>query len=153
MSAGHLLGPREHPSPDRDRVRLEELLLALAAGPAAWVLQLSIDFGVASAACQPGGVPREAPLAPGWGPEDVFLVCVNLACLATAIAGGLVALAAWRRSRHEKFGGAATLIEVGEGRTRFLAACGMMAAAGFAIAILFDTAWPLFVPSCWRFTQ
>jgi hypothetical protein len=27
----------------------------------------------------------------------------------------------------------------------------MMAAAGFAVAILFDTAWPFFIPSCWRF--
>lgn len=152
MSAGHLLGPREHPAPHRDRVSLAALLLALAAGPAAWILQLSVDFGVAAAACQPGGVPRAAPPASGWGPEHVFLVCVNLACLAISVAGGMVALAAWRRSRQEKSGGAATLIEVGEGRTRFLAACAMMAAAGFAVAILFDTAWPLFVPSCWRFT-
>lgn len=151
MTAEPLLGPREHPSPHRDRVSLAALLLALATGPAAWVLQLSIDFGVAAAACQPRGVPRPAPPASGWGPEHVFLVCVNLACLALALAGGFVALTAWRRSRQERPGGAANLIEVGEGRTRFLAACAMMSAAGFAVAILFDTAWPFFVPSCWRF--
>jgi hypothetical protein len=151
MTAEPLLGPREHPSPHRDRVRLETLLLALAAGPAAWILQLSIDFGVAAVACEHGGVPRAAPPNSGWGPEHVFLVCVNLACLTIVVAGGLVARAAWRRSGQEKSGGAATLIEVGEGRTRFLAACAMMAAAGFAVAILFDTAWPFFIPSCWRF--
>jgi hypothetical protein len=151
MTAEPLLGPGEHPSPHRDRVRLAALLLALAAGPAAWILQLSVDFGVAAAACQPGGVPRPAPPASGWGTEHVFLVGVNLACLALAVAGGFVALAAWRRSSREKPGGAAHLMEAGEGRTRFLAACAMMAAAGFAVAILFDTAWPFFVPSCWRF--
>jgi hypothetical protein len=151
MTGEPLLGPREHPSPHRDRVRLRALLLALAAGPAAWILQLSVDFGVAAAACQPGGIPRSAPPASGWGPEHELLVGVNLACLTFALAGGFVALAAWRRSGQEKPGGAAHLIEVGEGRTRFLAACAMMAAAGFAVAILFDTAWPFFVPSCWRF--
>jgi len=147
-----MLGAREHPSPHRDRVRVEALLLALAAGPAAWIFQLSVNFGVAAAICQPGGVPRATPPAAGWGPENVFLICVNLACLALAVAGGFVALAAWRRSAQEKSGGAGNLIEVGEGRTRFMAACAMMAAAGFAVAILFDTAWPFFVPSCWRFS-
>ena len=146
------IGPREHPSPHRDRVAPWTALLALAAGPAAWILQLCVDFGVATTLCEQGGAPRATSRISGWGGEDVFLVCVNLACLAIALAGGLTALAAWRRSRAEKPGGANAALEVGEGRTRFLALCGMLTAAAFAVAILFDTAWPFFIPSCWRFT-
>ncbi|HEY5106765.1 MAG TPA: hypothetical protein VII73_08330 [Caulobacteraceae bacterium] len=145
------IGPHEHPSPHRDRVSPWTSLLALAAGPGAWILQLSVDFGVATSVCEQGGAPRAASPNPGWGPVDLFLVCFNLACLAIALAGGMTALAAWRRSRAEKPGCANAVLDVGEGRTRFLALCGMLTAAVFAIAILFDTAWPFFVPPCWRF--
>jgi len=150
MTVGQL-GPREHPSPHRDRVSPWASLLALAAGPAAWILQLCVNFGVSASLCEQGGAPRSTPPASGWAPEDVFLLCVNLACLAIALAGGMTALAAWRRSRSEKPGGAHAVLDVGEGRTRFLALCGMLTAAAFAIAIAFDTAWPFFIPSCWRF--
>lgn len=127
-------------------------LLALAAGPAAWILQLVVDYGVASDLCRQNGVPRAAPPISGWAPEHIVLVGFNLICLAVAVSGGFAALVGWRRTRTEKPGGASELIEVGEERARFLAACGMMTAAVFAVAILFDTAWPFFVPSCWRFT-
>ena len=127
-------------------------LLALAAGPTAWILQLVVDYGVASDLCRQNGVLRAAAPNSGWAPEAIFLVGFNLVCLAAALAGGFTALAAWRRTRAEKPGAAAKLIEVGEGRTRFLAACGVMSATGFAVAILFGTAWPFFIASCWRFT-
>jgi hypothetical protein len=123
-------------------------LLALAAGP----LQLVVDFGVASDLCRQNGAPRAAPPPYGWAPEHIVLVGFNLVCLAVALAGGFTALAAWRRTRAEKPGDAPELIEVGGERKRFLAACGMMSAAAFALAILFGTAWPFFIPSCWRFT-
>jgi len=127
-------------------------LLALAAGPAAWILQLVVDYGVASDLCRRNGVPRAAPPISGWAPEQMVLVGVNLICLALALAGGFAAVAGWRRTRTEKPGGASERIAVGEERARFLAACGMMTAAVFALAILFDTASPFFIPSCWRFT-
>ena len=41
-----------------------------------------------------------------------------------------------------------TLLEAGEGRTRFLAVCGLMSALGFAAAILFNTIAVLTVPPC-----
>jgi len=146
------IGAQEHPQPRGSRVRLQTSLLVLAAGPAAWIFQLIVDFGVASNVCRQNGVLRAAPPAGGWAPESLFLVGVNLACLAVALAGGFAALAAWRRARAGKPGDATELVEVGEERARFLAECGMMTAAVFAVAILFDIVWPFFVPSCWRFT-
>lgn len=145
---------REHPSPHRDRVRPDLLLLALATGPFAWIVQLAGDYALASHACRPDDPPRATPpLAGGWGGEPWLLVGVNLCCLAICLAGGAIALVSWRRTSGEKAGGAGALVEVGEGRTRFLAACGVLAAAAFALAIAFDTTLPLFVPSCWRFAS
>jgi hypothetical protein len=40
------------------------------------------------------------------------------------------------------------LIDVGEGRTRFMAMWGMLFSSGFLIAILFTTIASVMVPSC-----
>ncbi len=145
--------PREHPSPHRARVRPDGLLLALAVGPCAWIVQLAGDYGLASHACRPGDAPRGVDPAAGWGAEHLILLGLNLACLGLCLAGGAAALVYWRRSHREKPGGAPAVIEVGEGRTRFLAACGMIAAIAFAVAIAFDTTQTFFIPSCWRFVS
>ena len=145
--------PGEHLPPRRDRTRLDLLLLALASGPFAWIVQLVGDYALASHACRSGDAPRLTPPAGGWGGEHLVLVGVNLACLALCLAGGGVAAAAWRRSHRERAGDGRALIGVVDGRTRFLAACGVIAAAVFALAIAFDTALPFFVPSCWRFAS
>ena len=139
------------PSPQRDRAPPGVLLLALAIGPGAWIVQLAGDFALSSNACRPHDVPRALPPAAGWGGEHLVLFGVNLVCLALCLAGGGMAWLYWRRSHHEKRGEAPTLVEVGEGRTRFMAACGVFAAALFALAIAFDTTLPFFVPLCWRF--
>jgi hypothetical protein len=143
--------PKVPPSPQRDRARPGVLLLALAIGPCAWIVQLAGDYALASNACRPRDVPRALPPVAGWGGEHLVLLGVNLVCLALCLGGGGMAWLYWRRSHHEKSGEAPTLIEVAEGRTRFMAACGMITAVLFALAIAFDTALPLFVPSCWRF--
>jgi hypothetical protein len=145
--------PRDNPSPHKDRVRLDWLLLALAIGPGAWIVQLAGDYALASHACRPNDAPRLAPPAAGWGGEHLVLLGLNLACLGLCLAGGAVAFVSWGRSHREKPGEASELIEVGEGRTRFMAACGMIAAVAFALAIAFDTTLPFFVPSCWRFAS
>lgn len=140
----------EHPSPHRGRVSVTALLVALAAGPAAWVAQLMLGYGLSSYACFPGDQPWEQAPPPGWGGERPALIAINLVCLALALAGFWIALGAWRRVRGEKEGGVTHLLTRGEGRSRFLALCGMLDCAVFAIAILFDTAGILGVPSCWN---
>ena len=145
--------PGERLPPGRDRIGLDLLLLALACGPFAWIVQLVGDYALASHACRPGDAPRLAPPAAGWGGEHLVLAGVNLACLALCLAGGAVATAAWRRSHREGASEGRDLIGVAEDRTQFLAVCGVIAAAVFALAIAFDTALPFFVPSCWRFAS
>ena len=145
--------PREHPSPQRDRVGVTVLLVTLATGPFAWIVQLAGDYALASHACRPDDAPRPSPPISGWSGEHMALFGLNLVCLALCLAGGAVAFVLWRRSQREKSGDAPEVIEVGEGRTRFMAACGVMASGAFALAILFDTTLPFFVVSCWRFAS
>lgn len=142
---------RDQPPTRRERVRLELLIGALMAGPAGWILQLVVGYAVASHACRPRDAPRAVTPAGGWGGEHIGLLVLNLACLVLVVAGGMVALAAWRRSLRDPGAGAETM-DARRSRVRFLAACGILVAGAFVLAILFDTAWPFFVPSCWRFT-
>ena len=75
--------------------------------------------------------------------------------VALLIAGVLVALVAclvsWRayaRTRDEAGGDHRHLIEVGAGRTRFLALWGMLLGAGFAVATSLTAVAFLLVPRC-----
>lgn len=133
------------------RRRLVLTLLALAAGPAAWSGQLIIDYAVASELCFGKGAPRAAPPPSGWAPEHLLLILINLACLAIAVTGGFAALTSWRRTHDDT--GAAGYAAAKQARARFLSACAIFSAGIFAVAILFNTASPLLVPSCWRFTS
>jgi hypothetical protein len=138
-----------HPAPHRDRVGMGWLIGALAAGPAAWIVQLVAGYGLSSLACFPHDAPFEQSPPPGWGGEPAILLIVNGVCLLVALGGCLVSLDHWRRTRSEKAGGAHHTLEIGEGRTRFLAACGALLGAAFALAIVFDTVMIIGTPTCW----
>ncbi len=140
----------EHPAPHRARVRPWVLLATLGAGPFAWIVQLVVSYGVAGYACYRGGAPRLAPPPAGWGAEHAGLLALNLVCLGVALAGAALSWRSWRKVRGETSGGGQSLLETGEGRTRFLATCGILAGLGFALAIAFNTAEPLVIASCWR---
>jgi hypothetical protein len=135
----------DHPS---DRSGTAFLLVSLIAAPAAWITQLVVSYGLASFACQPTGAPQLRPAGFDWGGEHRLLIAVNLVCLAVTIASGV---APWR-SRRLPPGPLAT--PAGEpktaGHVRFLAVCGLMASAGFAIAVAFNTLEVFTVPACWR---
>src|SRR3546814_4823219 len=66
-----------HPAPHRDRASSRGLLLALAASPAGWIVQLVLDYGLSSFACYPGDTPlRQSPPA-GWGGEHLLLAAIR----------------------------------------------------------------------------
>ncbi len=140
---------REQPAPRRGRVGVVASLASLAAGPAAWVAQLVAGYGLSSLACFPHDAPLRQTPPQGWNAEPVVLIAINLACLAIALAGLLASSIHWRRARPETPGESSDLPPVSQGRTRFLAACGMLSGLGFAIAILFDIPPILGVPACW----
>lgn len=134
-----------HPAPQRHRAKRLTLAFSLFAAPAAWLLQLGISFAVTSQACHGDSVtvPNAAPSALRW-----VLAGINLAAVALAVLACALALALWRRTRQEHHGSAAALVDVGEGRTRFLALCAVFASIGFFVALLFTGLGLLGVPLC-----
>ncbi len=139
-----------HPSPARGSVALWLLIGAFAAGPAGWITQLVVNYGIASHACYPRTEPWLIAPPPGWSGESAWLAALNLTSLCVAVAGGLVSWRIWRRTRNEKAGDAESAMEIGEGRTRFIASCGILTATTFSIAILFGTLQPFLLLTCWR---
>ena len=125
------------------------LLLALAAGPVGWALQLVLGYGLSSYACFPRDTPALSDPPPGWGGEPALLLGINLACLLLVLAGLAICALTWRRAPGERLIDAGRTQGAGLGRTRFLAACGVFSGVGFAVAVLFDTLSILGTPACW----
>jgi hypothetical protein len=143
-----------HPSPERRQVRLLMLFGGLAAGPAAWTLHLMINYALASHICFPGAVPPfPGAAAPPW--LSCALAAIGIVAVASAIAGALISYRIWQTVRHERSrpeprfsGHAHELVEIGEGRTRFLALWGMITGTAFAFATLFDLFGLLVLAPC-----
>lgn len=137
----------DHPSPHRGAVKPWLLMAGLAAGPFGWIVQLLVDYALSGELCMLG---RGAPGAKPAHGNAAFLIGLNLVCLAIAVGGLVVSWRCWRKVQGEKPGGTEATLSIGEGRSRFLATAGMMAAGAFTVAILFNTVEPLMIPSCWN---
>jgi hypothetical protein len=142
MSGGEGHGMSHHPAPHRNRVALWETLLGVAGGPLAWIVQLCAGYSLAAAPCY-AGPDRGFGGAPGPG-----IIILYAVCLAIALAGAIVSLRVFRRTRGEKRGSTDELFEHGEGRTRFLALWGLLLGAGFAAVILLNGVALIGVPRC-----
>jgi hypothetical protein len=134
-----------HPSPHRHRVALGTLIFGLSAGPAAWSVAWMTSVALAQEACYPGTVPLTTP---AFGGVHVALVTLNGLACAVTVAGGMVAYRNWRKTRTEHPGPGQTLLEIGEGRARFMAMAGILTSAGFLLALLFGIPAIVFGPLC-----
>ena len=84
-----------------------------------------------------------------WDGAGALLGGVSLLCLCLGLASSCVAWRSWRKTRHEavrEAGG--PVIEVGEGRTGFLALLGLMAGFIFNVAIVVTGCAVLLVQPC-----
>jgi formate-dependent nitrite reductase membrane component NrfD len=134
-----------HPAPHRHRVGLAALLFGLAAAPLAWNFQVLFSSSLAGYVCFPHAAPLSAPLWSGWRP---VLFAVAGISIAVAVLGGLVSLRNWQRTFQERSGSAHHLLDLGEGRTRFMAMGGMLIGALFIYALLFGATALWLVPPC-----
>lgn len=144
----HPLTPQvQHPSPERAKVSLPLLLGALFLAPAVWTLQILSAYVLAARSCFAIYSPLAGARVPGMSGWTVAgsVVALALACLALWCSA-----TAWRRTRGEKKGGAHQALDVGEGRTRFLALCGVIITAIFAAAIIFDALAALLLRQCFN---
>jgi len=127
--------PAGHPAPARNEVGALPLLYGLLAAPGAAALETLIGMGVVGRAC----LPTDHPLAHPQFSTGPIVWTVHGIALLLGLASVWVSVEAWRRTRHEHEGGREAMVEIGEGRTRFLAMMALLTSIGFTVLIVFDT--------------
>jgi hypothetical protein len=138
-------GTSTHPAPHRYRAEFWVLLFGAAAAPLVWMGHLWLSYGLSSRTCFPADMANAG--VSGAGLRDALLVLD-----AGAIVVSLIALAvsyrSWRATRTEARGHVEHAVEVGEGRTRFLAIWGMISSLMFLVAVVFAAIASIMVPLC-----
>lgn len=131
----------EHPAPHRHRVGLLALAFGIVGAPLAWNIELLVGVALSGHQCYPRYMPLAIPLWTGtWG----FLLTMSLVALALGILAGLVSWRSWNRTHDEKPSSA----QGGDGRTRFMALCGLLSSGLFLVALVFTILVVFMVPLC-----
>lgn len=138
---------RGHAAPARDEVGKLSLWFGIVAAPLAWLTDQILDYAAASHLC--AGKSAEAAVSLMRASSPWFLFCTGTSFL-IALVSCWIAYRNWRATRHEQPGSGHHLLESGEGRTRFLAMCGMLTSVSFALAFLFTAAYMVVAPLCAR---
>lgn len=133
------------PAPSAGPIPTAALWFGLFGAPALWSLQLVTNAALVSHSCFPKSEPLATPVAGSmWG----VALLASIVAAVIAAGAGATAWRSWQRTREEHHGGEETLLEVGEGRTRFMAVAGMLLSTVFLFGIVMN-ALPLFlVPPC-----
>ena len=140
-------GKPGHPAPARGRVSSFQLWFGLFGAASAWTVQLIANYAIAAHGCYPRLVPLAAPVT-GQASFATSLILISVVTTLIGIAGLVVAITAWRRTSRETGGEAHWLLDTGEGRTRFMAAAGIMASAVFLFSMLFHLSAVLLLRHC-----
>ena len=135
-----------HPGPARRQVSAFALWFGLLAAPLAWAADELLLYYIASRLCASQAANDTAEML-GRATSPWFTV-VSVAALLIALAGVWVAYDSWNKSAREKQGSEHHLLEVGEGRTRFLAMCGLLTSVSFAVGFLFIFSQLWVAPLC-----
>jgi hypothetical protein len=137
-----------HPSPHAGYVSPFHQAIGVAGAPIAWAIRLIVNLALASSACLPSSPLPGEPLT-GRG-TSLAMLGVDMAALFIALALAFLSYRDWQATKTEKPGSHHHLLEVGEGRARFLALSGTIVSLGFALATGFDLIALLIVPICER---
>ncbi len=134
-----------HPAPQRARVSLTALVIGLTGAPLAWSIQIVVGYAIAAYACYPQRMSLAAPIVADLKGQ---LAMLSLAAILLAAICTLVGYRSWRASRDEQAGDHHALLEHGEGRTRFMAMCGLVTSAGFLVVLIFTSVVLVLVQPC-----
>jgi hypothetical protein len=138
-------GRRGHPSPKAGQVGIWRQLLILAGAPLAWSVQITAGFASAAYACYPNRNSLPEPVLPHL---HVGLVTLSIVAIAVSLLCAVLSWRDWHRSRDEMEGDHHHLLEVGEGRTRFMAICALINSVLFTLALLLTTSVLVLVAPC-----
>jgi hypothetical protein len=139
-STGH------HPAPKAGALGLVEGFFAVFAGPLAWFVQLTAGFALAAQPCFSSSDAHAATRVAAW--TEATLIALVIAAGVVALAATFVAWRAYQRAEDEAGGDHRHVMEVGAGRTRFLALWGVILGAGSALATSFTAVAILVLPRC-----
>lgn len=126
-----------HPAPDRGKIGGWTIAFGVLGAVAAWCLQLVVGSSLTGIACASGDGPGGAGAGIAWALPAA--VAVNLAAIVLAATAMAVSYRNLRRTRVQTRGHPGGLVDVGEGRTRFLSIWGILAGVLFVLAIGFNT--------------
>jgi hypothetical protein len=135
----------EHPSPHRGAASLVPLFYGLMAAPLAWVVGQIASATLAQEACFPR---TELLTSPAFEGVQVWNAAILGSALIICLSAVFVAAIAWSRTKHERTGDHHNLLEIGEGRSRFMALAGIITSVGFMVATLFSAPALFFVAPC-----
>jgi len=117
------------------------LWFGLFGTPLAWSLQLLASYALTAHACFPAAEPLGEPAD---GNAWLLALIASAAAAVVAVVAGTTAWRSWRATRNEHPGDHGTLLEVGEGRARFMALAGLLLSGIFSLGIVMN-ALPLFL--------
>jgi hypothetical protein len=138
-------GTSTQPAPHRHRAEFRVLLFGAAAAPLVWMGHLWLSYGLSSRTCFPADMANAG--VSGAGLRDALLAFDAGAIVVTLIALA-VSYRSWRTTRAETSGRVEHTVEIGEGRTRFLAVWGMISSLMFLVAVVFAAIASVMVPLC-----
>jgi hypothetical protein len=138
-----------HPAQSGESVALWKILYGVFVGAIAWAGHLIANFAVSVHACYPGDIPlARSDSGADWAWP--LILGFDLISLAVIASGFWISYRVWVRSGKESSGDHHHLIEVGEGRTRFLGIVGMAFSVTFLFITITDTIGLGIVPICPR---
>ena len=124
-----------HPAPRRDIVATRVLWFGIFGAPAAWALQTIVNYSLVSHFCFPDAMPRGTPT---FGALRTTGIVVSIIVIVVVLLAMVTALRSWHATRHGHDAEHHELLEVGEGRARFMAFAGVLLSGVFLFAVLMN---------------
>lgn len=125
-----------NPSPAKNNLARWRVIAGVTLAPVAFAAQVVASYVIAANMC-----------ATTFAPAPT-LVIVNVTALAITASGLIIAILNFRATVGEKAGGQRHVQEIGEGRTRFLAYCGLCASGIFGLAVIVQLTSILTLSTC-----
>jgi predicted signal transduction protein with EAL and GGDEF domain len=124
-----------HTAPRAGIVPVSRLWFGIFGAPAAWAVQTIVDYSLISHFCYPDDAPLSKPTFHAVRGTSVLVSAVMLFIVLLAL---VTAYRSWNATRHGHENEHHELLEVGEGRARFMALAGLLVSVVFLFAVVMN---------------